>query len=194
MDTARYVVAVLVVTWLPPALVWWLVVHPFVDFWRRIGPRLTLWFLGTLTTVAIVGLTLVRGRLVGPDLGTHAPVVLLALVLFVASAAIARVRRRQLTMRILAGVPELSDDPSDSQLLDQGLYAHIRHPRYVEIALGTLAWAAFSNFGGAWVVGLMTIPAIHLIVILEERELVDRFGDEYRAYAKRVPRYVPRRG
>jgi protein-S-isoprenylcysteine O-methyltransferase Ste14 len=34
---------------------------------------------------------------------------------------------------------------------------------------------------------------IHLVVILEERELVDRFGDAYRKYAARVPRYFPRR-
>ena len=33
-----------------------------------------------------------------------------------------------------------------------------------------------------------------LIVRLEERELVERFGDEYETYRERVPMFVPRRG
>ena len=36
------------------------------------------------------------------------------------------------------------------------------------------------------------VPILHLVVLLEERELLERFGDAYRDYAGRVPRYVPR--
>jgi protein-S-isoprenylcysteine O-methyltransferase Ste14 len=39
----------------------------------------------------------------------------------------------------------------------------------------------------------LTIPGLHAIVLLEERELVERFGQEYRDYALRVPRYIPGR-
>jgi protein-S-isoprenylcysteine O-methyltransferase Ste14 len=31
-------------------------------------------------------------------------------------------------------------------------------------------------------------------VLLEERELRDRFGAEYEEYCRRVPRYIPKRG
>jgi len=35
---------------------------------------------------------------------------------------------------------------------------------------------------------------VFLIVQLEERELRERFGTEYEAYCRRVPRFVPVRG
>ena len=34
----------------------------------------------------------------------------------------------------------------------------------------------------------------YFIVVLEERELRDRFGSTYEEYSRRVPRFFPRRG
>ena len=192
MDTARYIFAVLIVSWLPPAIVWWFVVHPFVAFWRRIGPGGTIAILGAAAILGVVGLTHIRDRLVGADLGTNDALIVAAIVLAVISTRIALVRRKQLTTRILSGVPELEKD-SEGTLLTEGVYARVRHPRYVEIWVGTLAYACFANHVGSWIVWLATGPALHLIVLLEERELRERFGAEYDAYQARVPRYVPRR-
>ena len=121
------------------------------------------------------------------------PLVGLAIVTAVVSTRIAILRRKHLTNRILFGVPELEAE-SSSPLLTEGVYARVRHPRYVEVWLGTFAYAAFANYVGSWIVWLLTGPVLHLIVLLEERELLDRFGTEYEAYMERVPRYVPRRG
>ena len=51
MDTARYVVATLVWIVLPPAVVYWFMLHPFIDFWRRRGKTLTF----SLLTIVFVG-------------------------------------------------------------------------------------------------------------------------------------------
>jgi len=193
MDTARYVFAVLVVAFLPPAVVWWYVVHPFTGFWRKLGPKVSLTVMGVLMSGAIAGLIVIRDRLVLTDLGTHWPLVPLAVALMASCVWIALRRRKHLTNRILAGVPQLSSDPDDSVLLTDGIYAQIRNPRYVEVVLGTLAYAVFANYVGSYLVAFATIPGVHLIVLLEERELLERFGDEYRRYMERVPRYVPRR-
>ena len=100
-----------------------------------------------------------------------------------------------MTFRILAGVPELETEPDkQGKLLDEGPYAVIRHPRYVEVVFGTFAYAAIANYVGTWILAVMLLPVIHLVVLLEERELRERFGEEYREYSARVPRYVPRRG
>ena len=63
----------------------------------------------------------------------------------------------------------------------------------IEIALGTAGYALFANYLGSYVVAIATLPTIHLIVVLEERELAERFGDAFEEYRRRVPRYVPRR-
>ena len=89
------------------------------------------------------------------------------------------------------GVPELTADPTASKLLSEGIYGRVRHPRYVSVFFGTLAVAFFSNYLATWVLQLLMIPGLYLLAILEERELLDRFGEEYRLYMERVPRFVP---
>ena len=56
----------------------------------------------------------------------------------------------------------------------------------------SFAYVAFANYSGAWVLYALAFPAIHLVVLLEERELRERFGAEYEDYCRRVPRYLPR--
>lgn len=194
LDDARYVFAVLVVTFLPPGLAWWFVVHPFIGFWRRLGPRWTLTLVGAGAILVVTALMLVRDRLVMADLGTHPPLFAPAAALFGIAVWIAVKRRRLLTTHILAGFPELESDGGGGALLTEGIYGLIRHPRYVEVAIGTLGYALFANYLGAYLVAAATIPVLHLIVLLEERELADRFGEAYEEYRRRVPRYLPRRG
>jgi protein-S-isoprenylcysteine O-methyltransferase Ste14 len=39
---------------------------------------------------------------------------------------------------------------------------------------------------------LLTLPVMHIIVLLEEKELKERFGRDYEDYCRRVPRYIPK--
>ena len=39
----------------------------------------------------------------------------------------------------------------------------------------------------------LSLPTLYLLVLLEERDLRERFGSEYEACCRRVPRFVPRR-
>lgn len=192
MQSIRYFVGVLLVVTLPPAVVWWFVVHPFVDFWRRLGARRAIWAVGTMMTASMVPLWLARQHLVGRDLGTHWALVGVAALLLAGAFYLGLRRRRQLTMKVLSGLPELQEDGKGGKLLQEGLYARIRHPRYVEVAAGVLGYAALANHIGTWIMAALLIPSLHLVVLLEERELARRFGAEYEAYRARVPRYIPR--
>lgn len=193
MDRIRYFVGVILVVSLPPAVIWWYIVHPFVGFWRRLGRR---WAVAVNTAIAVVitaGLWFVRRPLLGPDMGTHWSLVALGAVLVLVGVYIGLQRRKQLSRKILSGYPELEKDGKGGILLTEGLYARLRNPRYVEVSAFVFGYAALANHLGAWIMAVANLPALHLVVLLEERELARRFGAEYDAYRARVPRYIPRR-
>ncbi len=192
MNTLRYVLAVLLVVTVPPAVFVWFAVHPFVQFWRRLGPTWTYAVLAVPWIASMWVLFRARRTLLATDFGTRWPLVAAGVVLFTVVVALGLKRRQQLTMRILSGIPELRDgDPG--RLLTDGIYARIRHPRYLEVMLGVLAYALVANYLGGYVVVAVTVGAMVPLVILEERELRARFGAAYDEYHQRVPRFIPRR-
>ena len=42
MDRVRYYLALLILALVPPTILFWFSIHPFIRFWRRLGTRLTL--------------------------------------------------------------------------------------------------------------------------------------------------------
>jgi protein-S-isoprenylcysteine O-methyltransferase Ste14 len=139
----------------------------------------------------MVPVFLVRHRLLGWDLGTNYGTIGLGFVALAFGSAVALKRRRHLTYKILSGLPEFSAREYPGTLLTEGIYGSIRHPRYVEVAVWVLGYAFIANFPALYVGFLITVPTLLLIVVLEERELEERFGDAWRDYAARVPRFVP---
>ncbi len=75
-------------------------------------------------------------------------------------------------------------------LVGTGIFGWLRNPMYVG---GTLALAGLSVLLAAdWmlVLTIVFVPVIHFGVVLrEERYLEAKFGDAYRSYKARVPRY-----
>lgn len=191
MDTARWVLGVLLVVMLPPAIVFWYLIHPFAAFWRRVGPGRTFTIVGSLCALLALGLYWVRESLMGRDLGTVWILWLPGLFLYGVSAWISVLTRRELSNRTFVGVPEVSKDPGGSRLLDQGMYGVVRHPRYLSVIMGTAGFAFLVNYLGTYIMVLATVPALWLLIILEERELVQRFGPRYEDYRARVPALLP---
>lgn len=194
MDKARYAVALMVLLTYPPALLLWLGIHPWARHWRRLGMTATYAILGLPMSALVYGLFVLRKTLIGRDLGTSWLLVGLVVVCLAAAGWIARQRYKHLTFQILAGKPELSAAAYPGRLLTEGIYARMRHPRYVEVTLWVLGYALFANHLGTYMLLLISLPTLHLVAVLEEKELRQRFGDAYDAYARRVPRYLPRGG
>lgn len=192
VDTARIVVAVMVIACHPPGILLWFAVHPFAAFWRRLGAVWTYAILGVPTIGLIIGAVLLRKPLLMRDLGTSWVTIALAVPCLATALLINRQRSRQLNFGKLSGLPELSQD-GPGTLLTQGIYSRLRHPRYVEVTLWVLGYALFANYLGAYVVLALSVPLILGVVVLEERELRQRFGEAYEAYCRRVPRFIPRR-
>lgn len=194
MDTARYVMGVLLVIVLPPALAYWCVAHPLAAFWRRLGPRWTLTILLSGFSLGIWGMWRIRDVLLGADLGTNYVLVGPAVLFYSISIYLELKIRKHLKFNTLVGIPEFSSGEDRGRVLSEGIYGRVRHPRYVAVIIGTLGWALFINYVGAYLMALAAVPGLYLVTVLEERELLDRFGEEYASYRERVPRFVPRIG
>jgi len=192
MDKARHFVAVMMIVTIPPAVGAWYIIHPFVRFWRRLGTVASFCIIYAVLISACLLLWEFRGALLGTDLGFQPLLLLSAIPAAAAGAVIAKLRRKHLNQRILVGVPEVSTGDK-GRLLSEGIYARTRNPRYLEFLAFIFAYVAFANYTGTWLLYALTFPAIHLVVLLEERELRERFGAEYEHYCRRVPRYLPRR-
>jgi protein-S-isoprenylcysteine O-methyltransferase Ste14 len=68
----------------------------------------------------------------------------------------------------------------------------VRHPRYLSAGIGVVANALVINYAGMYALILLLFPAGFVMLVFEERELVDRFGEEYRQYQRDVPQIIPR--
>ena len=191
MNTFRYVLAVLVLVSLPPGLLIWFLAHPLARFWRRLGAGWTFGIHWSLMLAVMVGLYLVREPFLRVEFGTSIPLIGLALVTLCAAAALLMKRKKHLTFRVLSGIPEFSRAHYPGVLLTQGIYAKIRHPRYVEVLLGTLSYALVANYLATYALVAVSVPMVYAIVLLEERELRERFGSAYDEYCRRTPRFIP---
>ena len=83
----------------------------------------------------------------------------------------------------------------EKELITSGPFNYVRHPLYSALLMGLpsllIIWYADLLFFLPWL--LMFIIA-HYLVQLEERDLIDTFGDDYSDYKKFVPALIPYKG
>ena len=193
IDRVRYLLGVVNVVVLPPGLLFWLVIHPWARAWRRLAPIRT--YLIVLPPMVAFGALLfrVRGRLLGVDLGTNWSLISIALVLYGLTSWLELQYWRQLSIPTLIGIPEVSSARQrNGKLLKDGVYRAVRHPRYLSAGIGVVGNALVVNHVGMYVLILLLFPVGFVMLWFEERELANRFGDEYRQYQREVPQIIPR--
>jgi len=79
------------------------------------------------------------------------------------------------------------------RLVTGGIYAHCRNPMYVGNLLIAFGWLMLIGQPVAIAVGGAIFLFVYMAIVrAEESYLADRFGDEYRAYCRRTPRWLVR--
>ena len=191
MDRIRYYLGVVILILVPLGLLYWLIIHGWARWWRRWGPIRS--YLTVLPVLASLGVLLFqrRGQLLSVNFGTNWSLIGIALVLSCPMTWLEFRYWRQLSISTLVGIPELSQQRK-GRLLREGIYGVVRHPRYLSAGIGMIANALIVNYLGVYVLLIAVVPPGYLMLVLEERELLGRFGDAYREYQRDVPRLIPR--
>ena len=92
----------------------------------------------------------------------------------------------------IIGVPEISSRVSE-ELVARGPFSIVRHPTYFAHTILFSGVFLVTGIASAGILTLLDFLIVNLIIIpLEERELSERFGEEYQEYKRKVPsRFFP---
>jgi protein-S-isoprenylcysteine O-methyltransferase Ste14 len=77
-------------------------------------------------------------------------------------------------------------------LVTAGPYRFVRHPFYGSVALLMTGLALLSASAAIAACGVLLLTLLILRTPIEERKLIERFGDAYREYMARTGRFLPR--
>ena len=73
-------------------------------------------------------------------------------------------------------------------LVESGMYAFVRHPEFLGHILIIFALIIISQHWISLIIGAILIVLLYLAMIEEEKRNIEKFGNAYRDYMKRVPR------
>ena len=79
--------------------------------------------------------------------------------------------------------------PSEAKFRAPLLYRHVRHPIYLGVLLAV--WATPAMTVGHLLFSVVITGYILIGIQLEERDLIEQFGDQYRRYRQHAPMLVP---
>jgi protein-S-isoprenylcysteine O-methyltransferase Ste14 len=169
----------------------WFLIHPRVAYWRarRRSPYrivVPVW-IAMWIAVALITAPWRRHVLYNAP-WTWIP----AALLFGAGFWLYAQSGKTFSAKQLGGLPEVVPNHAEQRLVTSGIRSRVRHPVYLAHLCEMLAW----SFGTGLIVcyGLTAVAAVTgaFMIRMEDRELEQRFGDEYRRYRESVPAVWPR--
>ncbi len=169
----------------------WLLIHPFADFWRaRFRAPLKVLAPIWVAMWCIAWLATSRWMHLGFSLGGWYAA--LAAPFWAVSVFVYFGGKRHFTLTQVIGRTELEADREPQTLVTTGLHAHLRHPLYLAHLCTMLGWLMLARTQA--VLGLLVFAVVSgtLMLRAEDAELERRFGEPYRIYKKRVPAVLPK--
>ncbi len=169
----------------------WFVVHPFIDRWRKRGRRaftliLPIW--AVFITAAFVIVWQYRSAYFYANWWNWVP----AAFLFWIGFSIYEQGFRGFHRSQVSGLDELEPDRHRQELVTTGIRAHVRHPIYLGHLCEVLGWCVGTGLMPLYALAGFAIVTGVVMIRIEDRELERRFGDAYRVYRSAVPAVIPR--
>jgi protein-S-isoprenylcysteine O-methyltransferase Ste14 len=100
---------------------------------------------------------------------------------------------QQFTHDQILGRSELQPEKHEQRLVTQtGIRQQVRHPIYLGHLVELTGWTIGTGMVVTYALLAFAIVTGVVMIRMEEAELVQRFGEPYREYQKRVPAIIPR--
>ena len=177
----------------PAIPLFWVPVHCVPRFFRRLGFLTYVLPFIVWLPVAVIVFEL-RGSLLAYRIALPVIANGLGVLLFVLGAGLQIWTLVLLTMPGIMGMPEVTRTVP-GRLVTAGPFGVLRHPTYLShtvMLTGLFLWTEVAALGAAAVVDALVVNS--MVIPLEERELLERFGKEYEEYRRKVPsRFLPLR-
>jgi protein-S-isoprenylcysteine O-methyltransferase Ste14 len=170
--------------------------HSFPNFWRKLGVWTYLvWLLEWLPIAYVINSF--QSVLLQNEIAFHPAVIALGVSCIIAGILLHSWTAKLLGIKSTVGYTELKPEreKSNGGLITSGPFSVVRHPSYGAhslILVGTFLITGITAVGIMAIIDLLI--AYFVTMELEERELLERFGDQYREYRMKVPKFFPRIG
>src|ERR1700674_4376286 len=168
----------------------WLLIHPRVDYWRSkqrspyqflIPVWVTMWIALALITAPWRHISIYKTG------WTWVP----AAILFLVGLWIYINSGKDFTGAQLSGAAEILTARGEQRLVISGIRNRIRHPLYLGHLCEMLAWSIGTGLVVAYALTAFAVVTGVIMIRLEDKELEQRFGEEYRRYRRHVPALIP---
>lgn len=169
----------------------WIPVHGLSRFFKRLG--IFTYITPFVTWLPVVWLIYInRDLLLSMRLDLPLMVRAAGCVIFGFGLLLQIWTLRLLSVWGIVGLPEVTK-LVEGRIIRTGPFSVIRHPTYVS---HTVMFAGVFFITGVAAIGAITLLDLLIVNVfvipLEDRELIERFGTEYRTYKEQVPAYFPR--
>jgi protein-S-isoprenylcysteine O-methyltransferase Ste14 len=168
----------------------WLMTHPLVERWRKLGRRAFLLILPAWAVViAVVFL------IMWPFRFAHFYVTWFAwapaAIFFLLGFSIYSAAFRSLHHTQVSGLAEIEPGRHRQRLVTTGIRSRVRHPIYLGHLCEILGWCIGTGLIALYVLALCAVVTGAIMIRMEDRELEARFGEAYRQYRSNVPAILP---
>jgi protein-S-isoprenylcysteine O-methyltransferase Ste14 len=169
----------------------WLMIHPRAEFWRSrptspykilLPAWIGMWLAVASITAPWRAVTLYENRWMWIP----------AAALFSTGLVLYKLSHNHFSLAQLCGLPETLRGHSTQSLVTNGIRARVRHPVYLGHLCAMLAWSTGTGLAVCWALTAFAILTGTAMITVEDKELEERFGQEYRQYRSVVPAVLPK--
>jgi len=168
--------------------------HFTINFWRKLGVWTYFAVLLQWGPIAYV-LYLLQGAILYYRIALGIPFLVLGIILIIAGFTLHGWTAKLIGLRATIGYTEIKPDTQSEKngLVTSGPFSVVRHPSYwahTAIVTGIFFMSGIIVVG---IIALIDLAITYFVTTtLEDQELVKRFGNQYREYQKRVPKFFPK--